>query len=338
MVLRFSRFLAIAISIALGAFPGQLAARTASSLMHAYQYKVTTLTYKGEQLFFPEAINDSDQVVGTILFDGGACAYYSQGSFSMFGAGYLCDAPSINDAGIAVGATEQGNGNQDPVQGMIYGDGLNEDISGPSAFGFINDEDVIAGVQPNGNNGIYDLKTGTWTNVADPKTGCADIYLHIITDSGIALGGTSCGVPNNSFVAISKNRYHYVTPPNNLGAATFNDAETAVLQSAQCPADAFLWKHPWSNAPLDLGTIPGDSGDCYRASGISTSDEVIGWTTGGYNWVWDSVNGMRDLAKLANLSGLTAVQVTAISKHGHILAQAKTSGGWVWLILDPLRS
>jgi hypothetical protein len=135
-----SLVLAASISIAFGSFPGEVGAKALSSSTHAYQYKVTTLTYEGQQLFVPEAINDSDQVVGTILFDGGACTYYSEGSFTIFGAGYTCYAPSINNAGIAVGETEQGNGNQDPLQGMIYGDGLSEDISGPSAFGFINDE------------------------------------------------------------------------------------------------------------------------------------------------------------------------------------------------------
>jgi hypothetical protein len=242
---------------------------------------------------------------------------------------------AINSAGIAVGIAQPPNG---PSEGYIYGDGFNEYVPSGSEFTNINESGLLAGALANGTPGIYVLGTNTWIPLADPKTGCTNIYLQKITDSGIALGNTSCGPPGTSFVAITKSHYRYVAPPNNLVAGPFSPTGDVALSVGKCPSpgDAYLWRRPWNGNPIDLGQLAGDPGDCYVPAAISALDEVIGFTQNGYQWVWDKNHGMRDLAKLANLQGLPNFAVTAISTHGHILGWSHSNTSSVWVILTPI--
>src|SRR5579871_5990423 len=142
----------------------------------ARAYSISLLATSNYPLEEPQAVNDATDITGTIGLTGGGCAYYSNGQFSGIEGGTPCWFGSMNMAGVAAGFAEVLEG---PNEGYAYGGGFNNKYPSTSYLTAVNDNDVTTGYQARGvtlEPGIFNLTTNTWTNIADPKTGCTQIY------------------------------------------------------------------------------------------------------------------------------------------------------------------
>lgn len=160
----------------------------------------------------------------------------------------------------------------------------------------------------------------------------ADIYSLVdINEAGYTVG--SCrryGLAGSSAIMIAppyksvNSGADVIYLPTGGVANAINDQNLIVGTSSSLTA--FLYDYDGLDA-LDLGTLEG--GLRSGAYDINDHDEVVGYSetsNGNHAFVWDDVEGMRDLNSLIDTTGWVLVSATAINNAGDIVGTGLLNG------------
>jgi probable HAF family extracellular repeat protein len=276
------------------------------------------------------AVNGHGRAVGTLFAGNGSVAYSmyrDQGrvmdDLGDPANGHSSFALSINDSGEAAGYSITLDGDQHAVIWDKYG--AVEDLGAlprypQSVARWINNKGQVAGfafsLQKNGELGSMRGTLGSpsqafiWQQGQMQALGVppGDIgsRAYALNDCGQVAGWVLTGNNQTHAMVWEKGRMQDIgTLGGNLSVATSINNQGQVVGSAQRKDGkvvAFLWQ---DGVMHDLGMLPGD----YRARAwaINDSGVVVGYSfgrrvdidgVGGRPFIWDNVNGMRDLTPM----------------------------------------
>lgn len=190
-------------------------------------------------------------------------------------------------------------------------------------------------------NGLQDLGTAC-QDPSNPGQFLGFTRGNSISRNGTFVIGTvslSPGECNNSNIPLfysavwTAGTWTALNPVSLTDGVAVNDlGQVAGTLCSDVVCHAALWTN---NVPQDLGTLPGDTNS--TALNLNDSGQVVGNSSSaqGVNhpFIWDSINGMRDLNSLIPLdSGVTLRQALAINNVGQILADSTGSVGHTFLL------
>lgn len=131
--------------------------------------------------------------------------------------------------------------------------------------------------------------------------------------------------------------------PDHASSEAFglNDlGQAAGVSHSATGSRAVLWNSDPAHNPLDLGTLPGDSDS--QALAANNNRQVIGGSGNSFNpmihfFIWDAVNGMRNVASLLADSTWTISNVSAINNLGQIVGTGYHNGQQRAFLMSPVQ-
>jgi probable HAF family extracellular repeat protein len=281
---------------------------------HAFLWSNGTITELGNESgeftrVLSAEINNVGQVVGSRFTSEGRISAFLWDNGTTLDLGTLRSedeetyAFSINDAGLIGGTSGS--------RPFIWERGIMRDftvLSGGASFdwvGPINNQGVVGGTVIR-NAEIQSRQAALWN---DGQT----------VDLGDLPGGTGTGIND------------YSVP------SAINDKGQVVGRSDGANGHhAFLWSN---GIMADLGALPGLS-NISRATDINNAGVVVGHSGNeiSHAFVWDSIEGMRDLNSLLDESGTGWIltRAYAINNHGQIVGAGIHNGQAVGFLLTPI--
>jgi len=326
---------AAALPLPLLAFAPALTAQTGPS-----PYRVDWLG----PYFYPTAINDHGQVVGSdVRVPGyGPALMWQDGTVTELGIGQGHD---INNQGVAVlGVPVPGLGTPGPV--ILGRDGVRTDLGMRYGWGgdfrhefSINDAGQVVGqerIDTTGSDGrafIWEGGTVTYLDLGFPATLSS---AHAISNAGHVVGWYSDGLYSNGGFLWKDGRVTLLGSP----AVSVNDCGQVLMGGVWTDGDLT----PIPALPLLPGSTDESAGAVLRE--INNLGHVVGWSQEMYlidpesghgtierAFLWDPVNGTQDLSALTGLGPnegryYPLAQAVDINNAGQIVGFG-TQGGWV---------
>jgi len=300
----------------------------------------------------PSAINDRNQVVGTISNSsvGRAQAFIWDGAGGMRTLGVLpgddtANANDINGAGQVVGSS--GNFETGAQRSFLWDEqnGIRElDVSlggsrsaatGINRFGEIvgsssigDDEGIEHAFIRDRHGDVFDLGTLSEVNPTTAATA--------LNDSGKVVGADSGSTFSQAFIGDERHGLRPLGQPDATSVLPHAINKKKQVVGLMLPPDrmrAFLWTK--SDGLQDLGSLGAKETDAAEAHDINRWGTVVGWsqTAEGTNrgFVWNKRSGMRDLGELIDpTSSLSPFAILgaarAINDLGWIVVEGRDSG------------
>ena len=311
----------------------------------------------------PAAINDRNQIVGTISNAalGPAQAFLWEPDLDMRTLGFLpghdtANANDINDAGQVVGSS--GNFETGAQLSFVWDerDGIQElDVSlggdRHSATG-INRSGEVVGASSIGDDSehaffldqhgdVFDL--GTVSDINPTTTATA------LNDHGTVAGTDSGPTLSQAFIWDESQGLQPFNQPDDtsvLPHAINNETEVVGVMLPPDRTRAFRWTA--HEGLQDLGSIGGSDTDAAEALDINRRGTVVGWSQtadgGSVAFIWNERSGMRELAEMIDPTSLLAPFASlgaakAINDRGWIVVEGRdlrdTAEGSRTYLLEP---
>jgi len=260
------------------------------------------------------ALNNVGEVVGvSSVTDGRHAFLYSAGVMTDLGVLYADHHYSygldVNDSGHVVGKSSADDV-VDPTYLFYWSNGVMTEIPGFGVkYGFaraINNAGEVAGLscRTDGVTHGFLYSGGATIDLGSLEGFGGYSCAYGINDHTQIVGVSSIDGRNRGFLWQEGSMIDIgdlVGGMGNTRAYRINRSGQVVGETwdtAPATAHGFFWDN---GVMTDLGLMPGTSGPASQALGVNDLGEVVGTASGG-PFIWDSVNGMRDLRTMVDAS------------------------------------